>query len=174
MTILTRRTAMTTLGASLLLPPGYAAAQGDTKVLKLGSLCTQTGPSASIGKESITGLNYGVKKLNDAGGVQIGPDTYKIDLINVDDESKTERAVAGAERLIGDEHVSLLFTPPNSSGTLAILPLTEKSKVPAISFVSAAEPVTGPEFTYSFRTTLSSVMNVSPAVDFLVKTKGAK
>ena len=44
----------------------------------------------------------------------------------------------------------------------------------AITFVSAAQPVTGPDFSYSFRTTLSSVMNVSPAVDFLVKTKGAK
>ena len=168
----TRRTTLAALGGTLLLPSG-SFAQG-TKVLKLGALCTQTGPSASIGKESITGLNYGVKKLNDAGGVTIGADTYKIELVNVDDESKTERAVAGAERLINDEHVSLLFTPPNSSGTLALLPIAEKNKVPAITFVSAAQPVTNPDFSYSFRTTLSSVMNVSPAVDFLVKTKNAR
>ncbi len=171
---LTRRWTMASLGAGLLLPTRRGSAQAATKVLKIGSLCTQTGPSASIGKESITGLNFGVKQLNDGGGVKIGPDTYRIELINVDDESKTERAVAGAQRLISDDHVSLLFTPPNSSGTLAILPLAEKSKTPAISFVSAAQPVTGPDFSFSFRTTLSSVMNVAPAVDFLVKTKGTK
>lgn len=176
---LSRRTTLaalstTMLGSTLLAPARRAAAQAPAKVLKLGALCTQTGPSASIGKESLTGLNYGTKKLNDAGGVQIGPDTYQIELINLDDESKTERGVAGAERLINEDHVSLLFTPPNSSGTLAILPIAEKNKVPAITFVSAAQPVTSPEYTYSFRTTLSSVMNVDPAVDFLVRTKGAR
>lgn len=176
--MLSRRTALATIGGTLLLPTGRALAQAPAqapgKVLKLGALCTQTGPSASIGKESITGLTYGVKKLNDAGGVRIGSDTYRIELVNVDDESKTERGVAGAERLINEDRVSLLFTPPNSSGTLAILPIAEKNKVPAISFVSAAQPVISPEYTFSFRSTLSSVMNVSPAVDFLVRTKEAK
>lgn len=172
--MISRRITLAAIGGSLVLPTTRILAQAPGKLLKLGSLCTQTGPSASIGKESLTGLNYGVKKLNDAGGVQIGPDTYRIELINLDDESKTERGVANAERLINDEKVSLLFTPPNSSGTLAILPLTEKGKVPAITFVSAAQPITSPEYTFSFRTTLSSVMNVGPAVDFLVKTKGAQ
>src|SRR3954471_10238966 len=162
MTRIGRRQALAAIGATVIAPATTFAQGSATKVLKLGSLCTQTGPSASIGKESISGLQYGVKKVNDAGGVQIGSDTYRIELINVDDESKTERGVAGAERLITAEHVSLLFTPPNSSGTLAILPIAEKNKVPAITFVSAAEPVTSPEYKYSFRTTLSSVMNVSP------------
>ncbi len=172
--MLSRRATLATIGGSLLLPSARVLAQAPSKVLKLGALCTQTGPSASIGKESITGLNYGVKKLNDAGGVQIGADTYRVELTNVDDESKTERGVAGAERLINDEKVSLLFTPPNSSGTLAILPITERNRVPAITFVSAAQPVTSPDYSYSFRTTLSSVMNVGPAVEFLVKTKAAQ
>ena len=172
--MLSRRATLATIGGSLLLPSARVLAQAPSKVLKLGALCTQTGPSASIGKESITGLNYGVKKLNDAGGVQIGADTYRVELTNVDDESKTERGVAGAERLINDERVSLLFTPPNSSGTLAILPITERNRVPAITFVSAAQPVTSPDYSYSFRTTLSSVMNVGPAVEFLVKTKAAQ
>lgn len=168
-----RRAALAAFGGTLL-PLPRAFAQAPARVLKLGSLCTLTGPSASIGKESIAGLNFGVKTLNDAGGVQIGGDTYQVSLVNVDDESRTERGVAGAERLIAEEKVSLMFMPPNSSGTLAILPLAERARIPAISFVSAAQPVTSPEYTFSFRSTLSSVMNVSPAVDFLVGTKGAK
>jgi branched-chain amino acid transport system substrate-binding protein len=172
-TAFSRRATLAALGGTMLLP-ARAFAQASGKVLKLGSLCTLTGPSASIGKESIAGLNFGVKALNDAGGVQIGGDTYQVTLINVDDESRTERAVAGAERLIAEDKVSLMFMPPNSSGTLAILPLAERARIPAISFVSAAQPVTSPEYSFSFRSTLSSVMNVSPAVDFLVGTKGAK
>ncbi len=167
-----RRLVVGSLGATLLASRSFG--QGATKTLKLGALCTLTGPSASIGKESISGLQYGIKTVNDAGGVQIGGDTYKIELINVDDESKTERAVAGGEKLISGDRVSLIFSPPNSSGTLALLPIAEKNKVPALTFVSAAQPITNPEYTYSFRTTLSSVMNVSPAVEYLVKEKGAK
>lgn len=169
---ISRRTVLA-LGASLAAPAVHAQS-GGTKTLKLGSVCTLTGPSASIGKESFSGLQYGIKTINDAGGVKIGSDTYRIELVNVDDESKTEKAVAGGERLITGERVSLLFTPPNSSGTLAILPIAERNKVPAVTFVSAAQPITSPDYTYSFRTTLSSIMNVSPAVEFLSKEKGAK
>jgi branched-chain amino acid transport system substrate-binding protein len=54
------------------------------------------------------------------------------------------------------------------------LPTLEKNKTLGISFVAAAPSVVGPEFSYSFRTTLSSLHNVNPSVDFLVKEKGAK
>ncbi len=171
-TSLTRRAALGLLGATVLAAPGRAAAEG--KVLKIGALCSVTGPSASIGKESLSGLQYGVKQLNDAGGVTIGPDTWRIEFINADDESKPERAVAAAERLITGEKVSLIFTPPASTPTLAMLPIAEHNKTLAFSFVASAPAVVSPEFSYSFRNTLSSIMNVAPAIDYLIKQRGVK
>jgi branched-chain amino acid transport system substrate-binding protein len=43
-----------------------------------------------------------------------------------------------------------------------------------MSFVAAAPQVVSPEFKLSFRNTLTSIMNVSPSVEFLIKQKGVK
>jgi branched-chain amino acid transport system substrate-binding protein len=159
--------------AAVGMTPRAVQAQA-AKVLKLGSICTVTGPNASLGKESLAGLEYGVKQVNAAGGVRIGADTYTLQLINIDDESKQERAVAAAERLINSERVPVIFTTPASTTTLAVLPILEKNKTLGMSFVAAAPTVIAPDLTYSFRSTLSSLDNVNPSVDFLVKEKGAK
>ena len=170
---ISRRSALTLFGGAALSSNAWAQAPGG-KVLKIGALCSVTGPSASIGKEGLSGLLYTVKKLNEAGGVKIGPDTYRIEFINADDESKPERAVAAAERLITGEKVSVIFTSPATTPTMAMLPIAERNKTLAISFVASGPSVVSPEYSYSFRNTLSSIMNVAPAIGYLVKDKGVK
>ncbi len=170
-TTVTRRAALSLTGAAVVTRAARAAPD---KVLRIGALCSVTGPSASIGKEGLSGLEYTVKKLNAAGGVTIGADRYRIEFVNADDESKLERAVAGAERLLTGEKVSVIFTPPASTPTLAMLPIAEQNKVLAVSFVASAPQVVSPEFSYSFRNTLTSIMTVAPAIEYLVKEKGVK
>jgi branched-chain amino acid transport system substrate-binding protein len=92
----------------------------------------------------------------------------------VDDESQAERSVAGAEKLIGEDNAPVLLMPPSSTTTLAVLPLAEKNKRIALSFVAAAPAVTSPEYKFGFRTTLTSTMNVSPSIEYLIKEKGVK
>jgi branched-chain amino acid transport system substrate-binding protein len=146
----------------------------DGKVLKLGSLFALSGPNASIGKEALGGAQYAVDKLNAAGGVEIGGQKYKLGLVNIDDESQTERSVVGAQKLIAQDNVPVIFMPPSSTTTLAVIPIAEKNKRIAMSFVAAAPSVISPEFKYSFRSTLTSIMNVSPSVEYLIKGRGAK
>jgi branched-chain amino acid transport system substrate-binding protein len=169
---ISRRSALLALPAIAAFGP-FAWGQS-TKTLKLGAICSVTGPNASIGREGLSGLEYGVKAINAAGGWKIGADTYTLALVNIDDESKAERAVAAAEQLIGSEKVPVIFTPPASTAALAMLPTIEKNKVVAMSYVASAPAVTGPEFTYSFRSTLSSLDNVNPSIDYLVKEQGVK
>lgn len=166
------RRAMLALTAATVTAP-LALAQS-AKVLKLGSILTLTGPNASLGRESLAGVEYAVKHVNAAGGVRIGADTYTLQLINVDDESKQERAVAAAERLISSEKVPVIFAPAASTTTLAVLPTLEKNKTVGMSFVAAAPAVISPEYSYSFRSSLRSSDNVNPSVDFLVKQKKVK
>jgi branched-chain amino acid transport system substrate-binding protein len=144
------------------------------KVLQLGSIGTLSGPNASMGKEGLAGLQYGVKQINAAGGVKIGADTYTLELVNIDDQSKPELAVAAAEKLINDSRVPVIFGPPASTTTLAILPTAEKAKTLVMTFIAAAPNIVSPEFTYSFRNTINSLHDVNPSVDFLVKTKEVK
>jgi branched-chain amino acid transport system substrate-binding protein len=169
---ISRRSALLALPAIAAFGP--VAWGQSTKTLKLGAICSVTGPNASIGREGLSGLEYGVKAINAAGGWKIGADTYTLALVNIDDESKAERAVAAAEQLIGSEKVPVIFTPPASTAALAMLPTIEKNKVVAMSYVASAPAVTGPEFTYSFRSTLSSLDNVNPSIDYLVKEQGVK
>ena len=168
----TRRLAIAA-AISLVLASPLAMAQ-TTQTLKIGSILSLTGPNASIGKEGVVGLEYAVKQVNAAGGLRIGADTYTVQLINIDDESKVERAVAAAERLVTLEKVSVVFTTPASTTTLAVLPTLEKNKTLGMSFVASAPTVVSPELTYSFRSTLTSTNNINPSVDFLVKEKGVK
>lgn len=156
------------LGAVIAAP-----ALAQERTLKLGSIFALSGPNASIGKESLGGAQFAVQKLN-AEGVRIGDQTYKVELVNVDDESKTERSVAGAEKLIGQDNVPVIFMPASSTTTLAVIPIAEKNKRIGMSFVAAAPSVTSPEYKYSFRNTLTSIMNVGPSVEYLIKEKRAK
>lgn len=170
----TRRAVLTALAlAATVLTAPLAQAQG-AKVLKMGAILSLTGPNASIGKEGLFGVEYAFKQINAAGGVRIGADTYTLQLVNIDDESKAERAVAAAERLITSEKVPVIFTTPASTSTLAVLPTLEKNKTIGMSFVASAPAVVSPELSYSFRSTLTSTMNINPSVDFLVKEKGVK
>ena len=165
----------TFIAAAVLAAASMAAplAHAQAKVLKIGGLLTVTGPNAALGKEAVGGLEYAVKAVNASGGVRIGADTYTLQLLNIDDESKAERTVAAVEKLIA-ERTPVIFTAPASTTTLAVLPIMEKAKTVALSFIAAAPAVIAPEYSYSFRTTLSSITNVNPAIDYLVKEKKIK
>ena len=114
MTILTttRRTALAIMAATAIIP---AAEAQDKRVLKIGSILALSGPNASIGKKSFGGATYAVQKINQEGGVTIGGSNYSVELINVDDEFKTERAVGGAEKLIGNDNVPVILMPASST-----------------------------------------------------------
>ena len=165
----------TFIAAAVLAAASMAAplAHAQAKVLKIGGLLTVTGPNASLGKEGLGGLEYAVKTVNASGGVTIGADTYTVQLVNIDDESKAERTAAAVEKLLADR-VPLIFMTPASTTTLAVLPIMEKAKTVALNFIAAAPAVIAPEYSYSFRTTLSSITNVNPAIDYLVKEKKVK
>ena len=170
----TRRILLASLAFAVTGLTALQAQAQATKVLTFGSILSLTGPNASIGKEGVFGVEYAVKQVNAAGGVRIGADTYTLQNINIDDESKVERAVAAAERLVTSDKVPVVFTTPASTTTLAVLPTLEKSKTLGMSFVASAPAVISPELSYSFRSTLTSINNVNPSVDFLVKEKGIK
>lgn len=162
------------LGLYLGTGPVSTAGAASGGELDIGAIFALSGPNASIGKEALSGTQFAIDAINAAGGALIGGIQYKVKLVNVDDQSQSERSVIAAQRLIAQDGVTVLFTPPSSTTTLAVLPIAEKNRRIAMSFVAAAPAVINPEYKYSFRSTLNSVMNVSPSVDYLVKSKAVK
>ncbi|WP_248785820.1 ABC transporter substrate-binding protein, partial [Escherichia coli] len=86
---MTKLMKLTPFAAALLAAAALAMPASAQETLKLGSIFALSGPNASIGKEALGGTQYAVEKLNKAGGVEIGGKKYKLELVNVDDESKT-------------------------------------------------------------------------------------
>jgi branched-chain amino acid transport system substrate-binding protein len=167
---LTRRTALALAAGSALVG---RVARAEDPVVRFGAIFALSGPNASIGRESMTGAEYAMKRLN-ADNIAIGGQRQRFELLNVDDQSSTERSVAAAERLITRDNVPVLLTPVSSTTALAVLPIAERNKRLAVGFVAAAPQVISPDLHFSFRNTLSSTMNVAPSVEYLVKQRNVK
>lgn len=71
-------------------------------VLKLGALGVMSGPFAGWGGVMCQTFQSRAALWNDAGGVEIGDKTYKIEVVCVDDRADPRGAQTGAERLVAD------------------------------------------------------------------------
>jgi branched-chain amino acid transport system substrate-binding protein len=164
-----RRCVLAAVAVAAIAPAAFA----QDSVLRLGSIFAQTGPNASIGTEALTGVQYAARRINEAGGVEIGGTTYTVEIENIDDESRVERSVAAAERLVSDPDIPVIFTPPSSTTTLGVVPIAQENGRISMSFIASAPAVTGEEYPLSFRSTLTAIMNIAPAVEYLVNEQGA-
>ena len=79
----------------------FSCVQGDKIIL--GAAVSLTGKYSTNGKHTQNGYNLAVERINSMGGVKVGGETYKFDIIYYDDESNSGRAAQLAERLIKQE-----------------------------------------------------------------------
>ena len=84
--------AIPALIAASLAPMPAAAAD---KVLKIGVLGVMSGPAASWGLVNKYCAEATAQMFNDKGGVKIGTDTYKIEIVSIDDKNDPKLAVSG-------------------------------------------------------------------------------
>jgi len=98
------RMAMVCVLVGVMLGPAaaaYAAEQPKpTKTLKIGSIMPFTGPWGLYGKALQPGIQIYADLLNEDGGVRIGDETYKIEMVFVDDAGDPKRGPVAAQELI--------------------------------------------------------------------------
>ena len=70
------------------------------KPLKIGCIMPFTGPWGVYGKALEPGIQIYADLLNEDGGVKIGKDRYKIEMIFVDDEANPAKAPLAAQELV--------------------------------------------------------------------------
>ncbi len=125
------QSASRTLGiaAAALLCAGIAAAPAGAadKVLKIGVLGTMSGPAASWGLVSKYAAEATAQMYNDKGGVRIGDDHYRIQIVAIDDRLDTRFAIPGAERLTRKEGIKYIIGPNVDTTAVAILPILESA-----------------------------------------------
>lgn len=99
-------TAAATLMAGVSLPK---IAFGAEKVVKIGFLAPLTGEVAAWGKPGLDGCRIWADWVNEAGGVKIGEDNYKIEFVAYDDEYDPGKARTGAVKLIKEDGVQFIM-----------------------------------------------------------------
>jgi branched-chain amino acid transport system substrate-binding protein len=98
---------------SVLVTVGVSAWSAE-KTLKLGVIAELTGDMPAVGTSCKNAAELAVKEINAAGGLQVGKEKLKVELVVEDNAGKAEQSAAAAQKLITQDDV-LAIVGPNAS-----------------------------------------------------------
>ncbi len=162
MSVITKFTTAAALGAALVSMPLTASAENE---IVLGSAISLTGKYSTNGLHAQNGYDFAIKKINDAGGVDVGGTKYKLRVIYYDDESTPARGAQLAERLIAQDGVQYMLGPYSSGLTKAIAPVTEKYQIPMVEAEGASRSLFNKGYKYLFAVLSTSEQYLASAID---------
>ncbi|MDR3254303.1 MAG: branched-chain amino acid ABC transporter substrate-binding protein [Synergistaceae bacterium] len=122
------------LTAGLLLVAGAAA---DAAVVKIGFLGPITGSDAAEGAAARNAFSLAINEANKSGEFK-----YKIEVIEVDDQSTENVAVAGAQEIVSDSAVVAASGFWNSGPAAASIPVFKESEIPLLIWGAIRETLT--------------------------------
>ncbi|WP_026987294.1 ABC transporter substrate-binding protein [Fodinicurvata fenggangensis] len=158
------------VGAAIAFSAPPTVAQ-ENKTLKVGALVTLSGAGASWGRGMLEATELAASKYNEAGGIEVGGETYDIEVIAYDDSYKANEAVSAANRLVYDDEVKYIIGTVGSAPILAIQPITEKEGVITMTLGFTSEALS-PEKPYTFRPNLTTAEVAQPQIDWVVESQG--
>jgi len=121
-----------------------------TKTLKVGCIMTLSGIGAGFGIPFSRTIVMQMEEYNKAGGINVGGEKYKIELIIEDEKYTAEGGRTAAEKLIYRDKVKFLLGPVSSSATLAVNPIAEELKIVRLTVGNSPKTVS-PQNKYGFR-----------------------
>jgi len=139
------------------------------KTLRIGAPLPLTGALSAEGETQRSGFQIWADTVNAAGGIKVGGDTYKVEVVYTDYQSATPRAVQAAERLITQQKVDFLFGPFGSGAVKAVSAITEKYGVPMIAPNAASEEVFDQGFKYLFGVYTPNKSMTEPVAELVAK-----
>lgn len=118
-------------------PSGDAPETGE-KVVKIGVFEPASGENGAGGKQEALGVQYA---HTIAPTVEIGGETYKVELVMADNQSSNDKAPSAATTLISED-VSLVLGSYGSGVSMAASPIFESAGVPAVGITCTNPLVT--------------------------------
>lgn len=146
---------------------GGAAQANET--IRVGAPLPITGPLSPEATKLQNGINLWVETANIAGGIKVGNKRMKVEVVPVDYQSNTPRAVQAAEKLITEDKVDFLFSPMGSGATKAASSVSEKYQVPTIAATASSEQVYDQGYKYLFGTFTPNQTLTEPLADLVQK-----
>jgi len=124
--------------SAILFAANTLYAQG---TIKIGAPLALTGGLADEGKKQQVAYDMWLKKVNAAGGIQVGNTKMKVELITYDYQTDEKRAQTLAERLITQDKVAFLTSPFGSGHTKVVAGVAERYGIPVVAPVASSESV---------------------------------
>ncbi|MDR2529380.1 MAG: branched-chain amino acid ABC transporter substrate-binding protein [Synergistaceae bacterium] len=125
--------------ASVLLL-GSAAGAAEKKVVKIGFLGPITGSNAAEGAAARNAFQLAIEEAN-----KLGKYPYTIEVIEVDDQSSENVAVAGAQQIVSDSAVVAASGFWNSGPAAACIPVFKDAEIPLLIWGAIRETLTNAE-----------------------------
>ena len=117
-----------------------AACSSGEKVFKIGAAVSETGRYSQEGKLTREGyLLWEDWVNNEYGGIDVGGDRYKVELILYDDKSEPDMTAKLVERLINEDEVDFLLGPYSSTLTKPAIEVAEARGVILVEGNGASE-----------------------------------
>jgi len=162
----------TSLCAALVAGALAAGAVPAQDVIKIGAPLPITGPLSPEAKKQQRGYDLWAETANKAGGVKVGAKRMKVEIVYVDYQSNTPRAVQSAEKLITQDNVSFLFSPFGSGATKAASSVSEKYQIPTVAATASSSQVYDQGYKYLFGTFTPNDTLTDPLSDIVKRGSG--
>ncbi|QLA17018.1 ABC transporter substrate-binding protein [Desulfolutivibrio sulfoxidireducens] len=160
------------LGAlALLLVTALPAFAADS--IKIGFNIPMTGDIPDVGESSKNSAEMLKKKINDAGGIEVGGKKYTLDFIYEDNESKAESALSAARKLSTQDKVLGIIGPQSSKQAVPAGEAANELKTPMVSPWST-NPNTTKGRPFVFRGCFLDTFQGPVAAKFATEEFGAK
>jgi branched-chain amino acid transport system substrate-binding protein len=159
------------LTLSLMISWGAGSAIGAEKVLKLGASVGITGRLSKEGGYVKDGYTLWMEEVNKRGGIKVGNDRYKVEIIFYDDKSDPQTGAKLTEKLITEDKVKFILGPYGSGITLATSAIGEKYKVLTVACQANAVNIYERGFKYIISILPPATYYLRPVVDLSQKLK---
>jgi branched-chain amino acid transport system substrate-binding protein len=156
--------AATALAGALLAPGAFAQ-----DVIRIGAPLPITGPLSPEAQKQQRGYDLWAETANKAGGIRVGGKRMKVEIVYVDYQSNTPRAVQAAEKLITQDKVDFLFSPFGSGAAKAASSVSEKYQVPTIAATASSAQVYDQGYKFLFGTFTPNDTLTEPLSDIVRK-----
>jgi branched-chain amino acid transport system substrate-binding protein len=137
---------------------------GGEKTLTIGGIAFLTGPAAAGGAATKAGWELAVARYNDAGGIKVGNDTYKINMIIEDDAMSADQAATAATKLTQQNGATFIVGPLVDASKNVVYPIALQAGA-----LMAAEDTMNASYAIKFQ----GNTDVAPGKDLYIRTHWA-
>jgi branched-chain amino acid transport system substrate-binding protein len=139
------------------------------KELKIGAIFPLSGRGATWGMAAQKAITVKQKEVNARGGLKVGGESHKLEIIWEDDKYNAAAGRMAAEKLVNRDRVKFILGSQSSAVILAVQPITEPNKI-LFLVNSFAKEVLAPEKPYTFRMVLTSNEILQGMYPWMTKT----